>query len=108
MQGPELQQQEKDQQVKNGYNNLLSKTPSTVHIPHLQKAKNTRRMYACFDSEKAIRMFGYRVQFNRQNMYEDKPDPNACKMHKPIHKFAQDILQELTKGYEQIPKYHTL
>jgi len=29
-------------------------------------------------------------------------------MHKPIHKFTQDIVQELTKGYEQIPKYHTL
>ena len=53
-------------------------------------------------------MFGYRVQFNRNNMFEDKPDPNACQMHKPIHKFAQDILLELTKGYEQIQKYHTL
>ncbi len=41
-------------------------------------------------------------------MFEDKPEADACQMHKPIHKFAQDILQELTKGYEQIPKYHTL
>lgn len=29
-------------------------------------------------------------------------------MHKPIHKFVTDIVEELTKGYELFPKYHTI
>ena len=29
-------------------------------------------------------------------------------MHKPIHKFCTEILEELTKQYEPIPKYHTV
>ena len=28
-------------------------------------------------------------------------------MHKPIHKYASEIIDELTKQYECIPKYHT-
>jgi hypothetical protein len=28
-------------------------------------------------------------------------------MHKPIHKYVSEITDELTKGYELIPKYHT-
>ena len=29
-------------------------------------------------------------------------------MNKPIHKFANMIVDELVKGYEVIPKYHTI
>lgn len=29
-------------------------------------------------------------------------------MHKPIHKYVNELIDELTKGYELIPKYHTL
>jgi hypothetical protein len=28
-------------------------------------------------------------------------------MHKPIHKYVTEMVDELTKGYELIPKYHT-
>lgn len=38
----------------------------------------------------------------------DKPKADASQLHKPIHKFAQEITEELVKGYEQIPKYHTI
>lgn len=53
-------------------------------------------------------MFGYRVQFKREDQEFSNPKPDACQMHKPIHKYAQEIVDELTKQYEPIPKYHTL
>jgi len=50
-------------------------------------------------------MFGYRIQFSRQTQ-DDIPNPDACQKHKPLHKFVNELIEELTKGYEIIPKYH--
>lgn len=36
------------------------------------------------------------------------PRADEPQTHKPIHKFAREITEELTKGYEAIPKYHTI
>ena len=90
-----------------GQNNLLSKTPSSAHVPILQKAKNCKRIYGCFDSSTAAKMFGYRVQFNRVNQSEMLPKYDSCQQHKPIHKFANEIVTELVKAYDIIPKYYT-
>lgn len=53
-------------------------------------------------------MFGYRVQFNRENLVFNQPFPAESQSSKPIHKFTTEIVDELTKGYEVIPKYHTI
>ena len=45
-------------------------------------------------------MFGFRVNFVKDAMVEGIPDPLNDQNFKPIHKFAADILSELTKGYE--------
>ena len=45
--------------------NILTKSQSTAHIHSLQKTKTTRRVYGCFDTDTAIRMFGYRINFRR-------------------------------------------
>ena len=41
-------------------------------------------------------------------MSEGCPLPSSCQDHKPIHKFANEIVAELNKNYEVIPKYFTI
>ena len=53
-------------------------------------------------------MFGYRVNFNMDLMSEGYPLPSSSQAHKPIHKFTNDIVAELNKNYEVIPKYFTI
>lgn len=40
-------------------------------------------------------------------MSEGCPLPSSDQTHKPIHKFTNDIVVELNKNYEVIPKYFT-
>ena len=50
-------------------NYLLTKSASTCHIPDNQRAqKIQKRHYANFDKEMAIRMFGYRVLFQEDEV----------------------------------------
>jgi hypothetical protein len=86
---------------------VLSKSNSTVHIPNQIKQKTSKRIYGCFDTNIAQRMFGFRVNFNMDLMSEGCPLPSSCQAHKPIHKFANEIVAELNKNYEVIPKYFT-
>ena len=44
-------------------NFLLAKSNSTAHIPESSRNKQTKRAYANFDKELAVKMFGYRVVF---------------------------------------------
>ena len=34
-------------------------------------------------------------------------DPRRSQVNKPVHKFAQEICEELARLYEQIPGYHS-
>ena len=52
-------------------------------------------------------MFGYRVNFTADDMDNGIPDPLEDQGHKPIAKFAAEIVSELTRNYEMIPKYST-
>ena len=52
-------------------------------------------------------MFGYRVVYKREEITQEPVRYDASQTHKPIHKFASEILEELTKNYEVLPKYHT-
>ena len=57
---------------------ILSKTPSTQHIPESVRAKYSKRFYANFDKDIAGKMFGYRVIFNRKkNKAIPVVDPKA-------------------------------
>ena len=56
---------------------LLSKSNSTSHIPESSRAKNLRRVYANFDKDLAVKMFGYRVLFQKSKMEVEVPDPHA-------------------------------
>ena len=53
-------------------------------------------------------MFGYRVVYKRELIIQEPVKYDACQAHKPIHKFTAEIIEELTKNYEVLPKYHTL
>lgn len=57
-------------------NNILAKSLSTSHIPNQIKSKNSKRIYAVFDTNIAQRMFGYRVNFNMDLMGEGCPLPS--------------------------------
>ena len=83
--------------VKENY--LLTKTSSTAHIPDNCRHKNAKRAYAIFDKDLAIRMFGYRVIFQSEDMEINVPDPHASQAHKPIQRFAGDIIGELSQNY---------
>lgn len=78
---------------------LMTKSHSTSHVPQQQKAKTSKRIYACFDTNIAQRMFGYRVNFSEGQMQIGIPDPNEDQSHKPIAKFAAEIVAELDRNY---------
>lgn len=88
-------------------NFLLTKSNSTAHIPETSRAKNTKRAYANFDKDLAVKMFGYRVVFRKKKMQVQVPEPHVDQSHKPIVKFTSDILAELTAPYAQVPRYLT-
>lgn len=54
---------------------LLTKSNSTAYIPESSRTKNVRRTYANFDKELAVKMFGYRVVFEKAQMEVEVPDP---------------------------------
>jgi len=54
---------------------LLPKTMSTQHIPQQARSKYSKRVYANYDKENAVRMFGYRASFTRSKMSVKVPDP---------------------------------
>lgn len=86
---------------------LLPKSLSTQHIPQQARNKYSKRIYANFDKENAIRMFGYRAIFTRTNMKCKVPDPKTAQNHKPLFKYVRDIVSELDSQYVQIPRYGT-
>lgn len=86
---------------------VLVKSRSTMHIPAQMKQKTQKRVFGVFDRNIANKMFGYRVNFQMEQMKEGCPHPSACQAHKPIHKFTNEIIAELNKNYEVIPKYFT-
>lgn len=96
----------KDKGLKEA-NLLLTKSPSTHHIPETSRAKNTKRAYANFDKDLAVRMFGYRICFRKKEMKRGAPEPQASQTHKPLNKFVNEIVGELAASYVQIPKYST-
>ena len=45
----------------------MTKTASTAHIPLQAKAKEGKRIYANFDKKIAYKMFGYRINFTKDD-----------------------------------------
>ncbi len=86
---------------------LLPKSLSTQHIPQQARNKYSKRVYANYDKENAVRMFGYRAIFSRGKMAIKLPDPNASQQHKPLSRYVNDIINELNSQYVAIPKYCT-
>jgi len=80
-------------------NLLLSKSNSTTNIPESSRGKNVRRMYANFDKDLAVKMFGYRVLFSKKKMLIEVPDPKVSQGHKPLQRFVHDIIGELNQMY---------
>jgi len=83
-----------DEQTRLRENYLLSKSNSTSHIPDDIRNKNAKRVYAIFDKEIAIKMFGYRILFSKRKM-EDVPESGASQLIKPLSKFVTEIMGEL-------------
>ena len=52
-------------------------------------------------------MFGYRVDFKKKNMAIKVPDGDAPQNHKPLKRFVNDIVSELSSGYTQIHKFYS-
>ena len=96
-----------DGQAREKENYLLTKSNSTAHIPENARAKNSKRAYANFDKDLAVKMFGYRVDFKKKNMEIKAPDPDVPQSHKPLQRFVNDIISELSQGYSQIPKFYS-
>ena len=96
-----------DGQAREKENYLLTKSSSTAHIPENSRAKNTKRAYANFDKDLAVKMFGYRVDFKKKNMAIKVPDADVPQTHKPLQRFVNDIITELSQGYAQIPKFYS-
>lgn len=89
-------------------NFLLTKSNSTAHIPENARNKNAKRFYANYDKELAVKMFGYRVVFQKADMSENKiPLPGASQTHKPLQRYVSEIMSELTANYQPIHRYHT-
>lgn len=86
---------------------LLPKSMSTQHIPQQARNKYSKRVYANYDKENAVRMFGYRAIFSRGKMSIKVPDPYASQKHKPLERYVNDIVSELNSQYVAIPKYCT-
>lgn len=74
---------------------LLPKSLSTHHIPQQARSKYSKRIYANYDKENAVRMFGYRAVFSRDKMAIKVPDPYASQKHKPLEKYVHDIVSDL-------------
>ena len=85
-------------------NNLMSKSESTAHIPSMHRAKYSKRIFGCFDKDTAERMFGYRVQYKGPQTTSAQV---GSQRHKPVHKFAAEIVEDLSKSYEPIHNYFT-
>ena len=51
-------------------------------------------------------MFGYRVLF-QEEFISQVPAPESTQNHKPIHRYVNDIIGELSQGYLPINRYHT-
>jgi len=65
-------------------------------------------VYAIFDKEIASKMFGYRVLFTKKKMGKNVvSEPYAPQTNKPLTKYVNDIIGELTSTYIQIPRYHS-
>lgn len=96
-----------DEQTERKENLLLTKSNSTAHIPENTRAKNARRAYANFDKDNAVRMFGYRVIFKKGDMANSVPQPDTSQNHKPLSRFVNDIVNELSSNYQPIHRYHT-
>ena len=88
-----------DEKAPEKENYLLSKSNSTAHIPDNSRSKNVKRLYGNFDKDLAVRMFGYRVIFKKKEMAIKAPEPSCSQNHKPIQRFANDILGELSQQY---------
>lgn len=86
---------------------ILAKSNSTVHIPSFPKSKNERRVYACFDTNNSHKMFGYRVCYREDMVHEKAANPSANQTYKPLYKFTKEIVHELARAYEVMPKYWT-
>jgi hypothetical protein len=86
---------------------LLPKTLSTHHIPQQARSKYSKRAFANYDKENAVRMFGYRAVFTKGKMAIKVPDPRACQKHKPLERFVHDIVNDLNSGYLPVQKYST-
>ena len=78
---------------------MLAKSNSTGHIPDNSRSKNSKRAYANFDKDLAVKMFGYRVIFKKRKMDIKAPDPHASQSHKPLERFVSDIVGELSNQY---------
>ena len=96
-----------DEKAHEKENFLLSKSNSTAHIPDNTRSKNVKRLYGNFDKDLAVKMFGYRVIFKKKNMQIKAPEPSEPQVHKPLQKFVNDIIGELSLSYHQINKFHT-
>ena len=89
-------------------NYLLTKSNSTAHIPDtMRNTKNAKRAYGNFDKDLAAKMFGYRVLFKKRKMRVNVPEPEPSQLHKPIHRYVNDIMSELSQGYHQLHRFHT-
>jgi len=64
-------------------------------------------VYAIFDKDIASKMFGYRVLFTRKKMGKKVSEPYVPQTNKPLTKYVNDIIGELTSTYIQIPRYHS-
>ena len=90
-----------DEQPRERENYLLSKSNSTAHIPdNIRNTKNAKRAYGNFDKELAVKMFGYRVIFQKRNMEINVPEPATSQAHKPINRYVNDIMSELSQTYQ--------
>ena len=97
-----------DEQPREKENYLLSKSNSTAHIPdNIKNTRNAKRAYANFDKDLATKMFGYRVLFQKKNMSVNAPEPDASQAHKPINRYVNDVMGELSQGYHTLHRYHT-
>lgn len=98
--------QEEDSARKENF--LLTKSNSTAHIPENSRNKNAKRFYANYDKDLAVKMFGYRVVFQKALMQKnDIPEPSASQAHKPLQRYVNEIMSELTANYQPIHRYHT-
>jgi len=52
-------------------------------------------------------MFGYRVIFKKDDMVNSVPQPDTSQNHKPLSRFVNDIVNELSANYQPIHRYHT-